>query len=244
MCPPLCEMLCPPSPDPSFLLSPFISLSCLLLALHLGCCVSFQGVLLSSCFFLSPFICFLVSLHMGRCVHFSCNPYFLSVSHCLPSYFLHASCCFPSYWILCPPSRVPDCPLVSSSLPPCTGYCARSPRVLISSCLLFSPLVSFHISFLSLHAFSFISMLCPPSQGLTFFFFSLHISFCLPSYLYLVSPYVFLHIRCLVAFRKRSEGQPVKGHVIPKMPCAACAVSKVYDMSLMQLWPFISYKWL
>ena len=108
MCPPLCEMLCPPSPDPSFLLSPFISLSCLLLALHLGCCVSFQGVLLSSRFFLSPFIFFLVSLHMGRCVHFSCNPYFLSVSHCLPSYFLHASCCLPSYGILCLPSRVPS----------------------------------------------------------------------------------------------------------------------------------------
>ena len=91
-----------------FLLSPFISRSCLLLALHLGCCVSFQGVLLSSCFFLSPFIYFLVSLHMGRCVHFSCNPYFLSVSHCLPSYFLHASCCLPSYGILCLPSRVPS----------------------------------------------------------------------------------------------------------------------------------------
>ena len=124
----------------------------------------------------------------------SCNPYFLSVSHCLPSYFFHASCCLPSYGILCPPSRVPDCPLVSSGLPPCTGYCARSPRGLLSSCLLFSPLVSFHISFLSLHAFSFISMLCPPSRGLTFLFYLLSylflspfislscLSICLPSY--------------------------------------------------------------
>ena len=156
---------------------------------------------------------------MGRCVHFSCNPYFLSVSHCLPSYFFHASCCLPSYGILCPPSRVPDCPLVSSGLPPCTGYCARSPRGLLSSCLLFSPLVSFHISFLSLHAFSFISMLCPPSRGLTFLFYLLSYLFLSPSYLFLVSPYVFLHIRCFDCLSKRSEGQPVKGHVIPYALC-------------------------
>ena len=191
VCPPLCEMLCPPSTDPSFLLSPFISLSCLLLALHLGCCVSFQGVLLplvSSCllsyFFLFPFIWDAVSI-------FPAIPTFFL----FPIVSLHISfCCLPSYGILCPPSRVPDCPLVSSGLPPCTGYCARSPRVLLSSCLLFSPLVSFHISFLSLHAYSFISMLCPPSRGLTFLFFLLSylflspfislscLSICLPSY--------------------------------------------------------------
>ena len=135
---------------------------------------------------------------MGRCVHFSCNPYFLSVSHCLPSYFFHASCCLPSYGILCPPCRVP-----TVLLSPLALHVRDTALALLGSyfplvcCFLFlSPFISLSCRFMRFP--SLVCLCCVRLPGvLLSFFFSFHISFCLPSYLFLVSPYVFLHIRCL-----------------------------------------------